>query len=69
MAHGPERGLELIASIEGLADYHLFHAARADLLRRLERREAARGSYRVAIGLTTNPAERDYLERRLAALG
>jgi RNA polymerase sigma-70 factor (ECF subfamily) len=41
MDEGPERGLELLADIEGLERYHLLHAARADLLRRLERR--ARG--------------------------
>ena len=48
--------------------YHLFHAARADLLRRLERREEAGAAYRRALELVTNPAERDFLERRLAEL-
>lgn len=58
-----------LARVEELADdldgYHLFHAARADLLRRAGRsREAAR-SYDCALALTTNEAERRYLQRRL----
>jgi RNA polymerase sigma-70 factor (ECF subfamily) len=43
MATGPAEGLELIDRIEGLDDYHLLHAARADLLRRLDRRDEAAG--------------------------
>jgi RNA polymerase sigma-70 factor (ECF subfamily) len=66
MAEGPGRGLELIAAIEGLDDYHLLHAARADLLRRLERHEESATAYRRALELTSNPAERDFLEGRLA---
>ena len=44
MAEGPERGLELIAELEGglLERYHLLHATRADLLRRLDRRSRGR---------------------------
>jgi RNA polymerase sigma-70 factor, ECF subfamily len=70
MAEGPERGLELIAELEGgmLDRYHLLHAARADLLRRLDRREEAAEAYRRARELTDNPAERAFLERRLAEL-
>ena len=70
MAEGPERGLELMAELEGglLERYHLLHAARADLLRRLERREEAAAAYRRARDLTENPAERTFLERRLAEL-
>ncbi len=49
-----------------LEDYHLFHAARADLLRRLERWDESAASYRRALELATNPSERAYLERRLA---
>ncbi len=67
MAESPERGLELIDGLP-LADYHLFHAARADLLRRLERRDEARASYELALELTTSPVERSFLERRLAEL-
>jgi RNA polymerase sigma-70 factor, ECF subfamily len=70
MAEGPERGLELIAGLEGglLERYHLLHATRADLLRRLDRRSEAADSYRRARELTENPAERAFLERRLRDL-
>ncbi len=70
MAEGPERGLELIAELEGgmLDRYHLLHAARADLLRRLDRRDEAAEAYRRARELTENPGERAFLERRLAEL-
>ena len=65
MAHGPEFGLELIERIE-LPGYHLLHAARADLLRRLERRDEAAAAYRDALALEMNAADRAFLERRLA---
>jgi RNA polymerase sigma-70 factor, ECF subfamily len=68
MALGAEAGLDAIARVEGLDDYHLLHAARADLLRRLERHEEAASAYRRALGLVTNPVERRFLERRLADL-
>jgi RNA polymerase sigma-70 factor (ECF subfamily) len=70
MAEGPERGLELIAELEdGLLErYHLLHATRADLLRRLDRRSEAAESYRRARELTENPAEQAFLERRLREL-
>jgi RNA polymerase sigma-70 factor, ECF subfamily len=70
MAEGPERGLELIAELEDgmLSRYHLLHAARADLLRRLDRRAEAAEAYRRARDLTENPVERAFLERRLAEL-
>ena len=64
MAEGPERGLELIESIE-LPGYHLLPAVRADLLRRLDRREEAAAAYVEALELEMNVAERAYLERRL----
>jgi RNA polymerase sigma-70 factor (ECF subfamily) len=67
MADGPSAGLRLVDTLAGeLEDYHLFHAARADLLRRLERREEAETAYRRALALVTNPAERAFLEGRLA---
>ena len=59
-------GLELLDEVEGLEQYHLLHAARADLYRRLERRGEAAAAYRRALELTTNEAETRYLERRLA---
>ena len=70
MAEGPERGLELMAALEGgrLEGYHLLHAARADLLRRIGRGAEAAESYRRARELTDNPAERSFLERRLREL-
>lgn len=67
MAAGPAAGLDLIDRIE-LPDYHLLHAARADLLRRLERRDEAAAAYRAALQLEMNAAERSFLEGRLSAL-
>jgi RNA polymerase sigma-70 factor, ECF subfamily len=69
MAEGPARGLSLIDRIEGLDDYYLLHAARADLLRRGGRNEEAAASYRRALALATNPVERAFFERRLAEVG
>jgi RNA polymerase sigma-70 factor (ECF subfamily) len=66
LAEGPERGLELIDSIGGLDGYRHLHSARADLLRRLGRGSEAAESYRRALKLATQPAERAFLERRLA---
>jgi RNA polymerase sigma-70 factor, ECF subfamily len=69
MAESPQRGLDLIERLEGRLDtYHLFHAARADLLRRLGRTDEAATSYRRALQLTEEPVERSFLERRLAEL-
>ena len=65
MATSPLEALERIARIDGLARYHLLPAAKADLLRRLGRKDEAAVAYREAIALVTNPAERRYLERRL----
>ena len=67
MSEGPGRGLMLIEALS-LDNYHLFHAARADLLRRLGSRQAAAEAYRRALALTANGVERAYLGRRLAAL-
>ncbi len=69
MAQGPEHGLvwiERLAQGGELSGYHLLPAARADLLRRLGRRGEAADAYRAALALVRNPAERLYLERRLA---
>ena len=59
-------GLALLDEVEGLEQYHLLHAARADLYRRLDRRGEAAVAYRRALELTTNEAETRYLERRLS---
>ncbi|MBN7778611.1 RNA polymerase sigma factor [Nitratireductor aquimarinus] len=71
MRDGAEAGLAAIdaAMADGRLDaYHLAHAARADMLRRLGRIDVAREAYRTALELARQPAERRFLERRLAAL-
>jgi RNA polymerase sigma factor (sigma-70 family) len=68
MATTPSEGLPLIDRIDGLERYHLLHSARADLLRRLDRREEAAAAYRRAHELATNPADRRFLAGRLLAL-
>ena len=68
MRDGPEAGLALVdALLDGreLADYHLAHAARADLYRRLGRSTEARAAYRRALELARQEPERRFLERRL----
>jgi RNA polymerase sigma-70 factor (ECF subfamily) len=62
-------GLAMIEAIAGLDGYHLFHAARADLLRRLDRPHEAHAAYARALELARNPAERDFLSRRLTEVG
>jgi RNA polymerase sigma-70 factor (ECF subfamily) len=69
MRDGPDAGLALIDAILArgdLTDYHLAHAARADLCRRLGRRTEARVSYGRALTLARQEPERRFLERRLA---
>ncbi|TWJ24306.1 RNA polymerase sigma factor [Micromonospora endolithica] len=62
---GPGVGLAEVERLaEALDGYHAFHAARADLLRRLGRSGESRAAYDRAIGLAGNPAERAYLTRR-----
>ena len=66
---GPAPGLVLVEALgaEGaLEGYHLFHAARADLLRRVGRRDEAARAYGRAIDLASNQTERAFLARRLA---
>jgi RNA polymerase sigma-70 factor, ECF subfamily len=65
MAEGPEEGLALMNSIDGLNDYYLLHAARADLLRRLERGDEAVLAYERALALAPSDVERDFLRGRL----
>jgi len=60
--------LSLVDEIEGLDRYHLRHAARADFLRRLGRYSEAADAYRQALELTRNPAEQDFITRRLDEL-
>jgi RNA polymerase sigma-70 factor, ECF subfamily len=69
MADGPAAGLVLLEPLRSaLADYHLWHAARADLLRRLDRPTEAAKAYRQALALVGNDPERRFLERRIAQL-
>ena len=69
MADGPAAGLPMIDALEPqLASYHLFHSARADLLRRLDRPDEAADAYRRALELVSNPRERSFLEGRLASV-
>lgn len=72
MRNGPSAGLDLIDAIlarNDLADYHLAHAARADLCRKLGRTAEARDAYQRALTLTRLEPERRFLERRLNELG
>ncbi len=71
MRDGAEAGLAAIEAVlapGSLDGYHLAHAARADLQRQLGRHAAARASYERALALTQQPAERRFLEARLAQL-
>jgi RNA polymerase sigma-70 factor (ECF subfamily) len=71
MSRGFETGLELIEQIAAPRDldsYYLYHAARADLLRRLRRKEEALAAYERALSLSANAVERRYLRRRMAEL-
>ena len=71
MRDGPAAGLELVDALLArgeLDEYHLAHAARADLCRRLGRAMQAREAYERALALVRQPAERRFLEARLAAL-
>jgi RNA polymerase sigma-70 factor (ECF subfamily) len=69
MADGPAAGLRMLdelAAGSALVEYHLLPAARADLLRRLGRNSEAAAAYRQALLLVSHPAERRFLQRRLA---
>ena len=69
VADGPQAGLALLATIEGLDDYHLFHAARGDLLAHTGDVIEARAAFEAARELTANAAERRLLDRRISELG
>lgn len=68
MHDGPAAGLAMLRTVDGLDHYHLFHAARADLLRRTGEVVDARQAYELAITLAANDVEVRYLRRRLAEL-
>jgi RNA polymerase sigma-70 factor (ECF subfamily) len=61
---GPQAALDVLDGLD-LDEYHLFHAARADLLRRLERHDDARRAYALAASLAVSDAERVFLSERL----
>ena len=68
MANGPQAAITLIDQLAAsgeLEGYHLLHAARADMLRRLGLNREAAESYKLALGLVSNDSERRFLERRL----
>lgn len=69
MAEGPQAGLAIVEGLVmggDLNDYHLLHATRADLLRRIGSRQEAAKSYERALALVRNEPERRYLKRRLS---
>jgi len=71
MSEGLECGLGLIeaAGVDGaLQNYYLFHASRADLLRRLHRYDEATAAYETALSLTTNRVEQNYIRGRLRSI-
>ncbi len=70
MIEGPRAGLaqvEAVAASKDLENYHLLHAARADMLRRMGSSAEAANSYRRALALVSNDSERRFLQKRLAA--
>jgi RNA polymerase sigma-70 factor (ECF subfamily) len=72
MRDGPAAGLALIDALLArgeLADYHLAHSARADLLRRLGRTAEARDAYARALALARQEPERRFIERRMGEMG
>jgi RNA polymerase sigma-70 factor, ECF subfamily len=72
LSEGLETGLGMIDQLGSSGDldsYYLFHAARADILRRLGRSSEAAEAYRRALGFTANAVERRYLRRRLEEVG
>ena len=69
MASGPAVGLPLVTALlqdDSLQNYHLAHAAQADLLRRLGRHQEAFGAYQRALALTSQAAEQRFLQRKMA---
>jgi RNA polymerase sigma-70 factor (ECF subfamily) len=67
-ARGWQEGLRAIDRLDGLEDYRYYHAARADLLRRLDRPVQARAAYARALELTHSEPERRFLAGRIAQL-
>ena len=71
MADGADAGLEVLELMnrsQVMMSYHLFHSAKAGLLLRSGRKEAARTSYRTAFALARNGTEKDFLKQQIEAL-
>jgi RNA polymerase sigma-70 factor, ECF subfamily len=69
MANGAQEGLQVLMRLEGQAeDFYPYHAARADLLRRMDQPEPGSEAYTKALALCSNSAERAYLQRRLTEM-
>jgi RNA polymerase sigma-70 factor (ECF subfamily) len=72
MCEGPDHGLGLmdqLGSTGELESYYLYHAARADILRRMHRQNEALQEYKRALALTSNTVEQGYLRRRIEEMG
>ena len=72
MSEGPDHGLGLmdqLGSTGELESYYLYHAARADILRRMRRQNEALQEYKRALSLTSNTVEQGYLRRRIEEMG
>jgi RNA polymerase sigma-70 factor (ECF subfamily) len=65
---GPRAGLDLVDALEGMQAYYLWHAIRADLLRRLDRIDEAAAAYDAALALTENATEQAFLRNAKKAL-
>jgi predicted RNA polymerase sigma factor len=70
--HGPRAGLsqlEIFESEPSMQRYHLFHAVKGDLLRRLHRNGEARECFARALELTENAREQEFLKSRIESMG
>jgi RNA polymerase sigma-70 factor (ECF subfamily) len=69
-ALGPEKGMRLLEPLAAeLSAYAPFHLARADLLRRIGQPDSARNAYRLALDLTQNQVEREFILKRIGTGG
>ncbi len=68
-AVGPAAGLGVLDTVDGVDEWHLFHAARASMLAELGRRDEAAKAYAQALGCSPNDADRRFLTARLDDLG
>lgn len=66
--HGPAQGLDALADVEGLEEWHLYWATKADFLRRLGRMDSAAAAYSRALACGPGPADEEFLRSRLASV-